>query len=121
MATCGTPAYISLGVDISPLTETLNFLRKKRANKLVRLIKNFNLDNLYNKAWCHVEWKVFSIPNYTAAVVCKTHILNNRAVRGMETWLAYIKQASFLNVPLDSFQNNFIEQPAFCVQEINQM
>jgi hypothetical protein len=31
---CGTPAGISLCVDISPSTETLNSLRKKGANKL---------------------------------------------------------------------------------------
>jgi hypothetical protein len=32
---CGTPAFIFLGVDISPSTETLNFLfEKKLTNKL---------------------------------------------------------------------------------------
>jgi hypothetical protein len=30
-------------------------------------------------------------------------------VTDTETKLAYIKQASFLNVPLDYFQNNFLE------------
>jgi hypothetical protein len=53
--------------------------------------------------------KGFSIPNYTTAMVRKPHALNNRAVRGMETKLACIKQASFFTVPLDSFRNNFIE------------
>jgi hypothetical protein len=49
---CGTPACITLGVDISPSTETLNFLCEKRANKLIKLVENSNLDNLYSKPEC---------------------------------------------------------------------
>jgi hypothetical protein len=31
---CGTPACVSLGINISPLTETEFSMRKKRANEL---------------------------------------------------------------------------------------
>jgi hypothetical protein len=44
---CGIPAFILLGVDISPSIETLNFLWGR--NKLISLIKltvNSNLNNL---------------------------------------------------------------------------
>jgi hypothetical protein len=48
-----TPSFISLGVDISPSTETLNFLREtKELMSLIRLIENFNSDNLYSKPRC---------------------------------------------------------------------
>jgi hypothetical protein len=47
-------------------------------------------------------------------VVRKPHTLKCRAVTGMETKLACIKQASFLNVPSDYFKNNFLEQLACC-------
>jgi hypothetical protein len=30
-----------------------------------------------------------------------------------------MKKASFVNVPLDYFQNNFLEQLACCRQEVN--
>jgi hypothetical protein len=50
---CGTPACISLGVDISPSTETLN-LRCERNDpiSLVKLFENSNFDSLYSKPWC---------------------------------------------------------------------
>jgi hypothetical protein len=34
---CGTPAFISLRVDISPFTETLNFLCER--NEVISLIR----------------------------------------------------------------------------------
>jgi hypothetical protein len=42
-------------------------------------------------------------------VASKPHTLKRRAVTGTETKLACFKQASSLNVPLDYFQNNFLE------------
>jgi hypothetical protein len=69
---CDTPAYISLGVDMSPMTETLEFsLRNKRANKLIRLIENFNSNYFFSKSWCHVVSKAFSIGKNTASVIVK--------------------------------------------------
>jgi hypothetical protein len=66
---CGTPAYISLGVDISPSTETLNFLcERKEPKSLIKLVENTNLDMLYSKPWCHVVSKAFSMSKNTAAV-----------------------------------------------------
>jgi hypothetical protein len=56
---CGTPACISLSVDISPSTELMSF---------TKLIENFNLDNLYSKPGCHVVSKAFSISKNTSAV-----------------------------------------------------
>jgi hypothetical protein len=68
---CGTPAYISLGVGISPMNETLNFLwERKEPISLIRVIENFNLDNLYSKPMCHVVSKAFSISKNTGAVAC---------------------------------------------------
>jgi hypothetical protein len=58
-----------LGVDISPSTETLNFLwERKEPISLIRLIKKCNLDNLYSKLRCHVVPKAFSISKNTATV-----------------------------------------------------
>jgi hypothetical protein len=66
---CGTPACISLAVDISPSTETLNFLcERKELMSFIKLIENANLDNLYSKPGCHVVSKAFSISKNTAAV-----------------------------------------------------
>jgi hypothetical protein len=66
---CDTLACISLGVYISPSTETLNFLwERKELISLTRLIGNFNLDNVYSKPRCHVVSKEFSISKNTAAV-----------------------------------------------------
>jgi hypothetical protein len=69
MESCGTLACISLGVDISPSTETLNFLcERKELISFTRLIGNFGLGNLYSKPRCHVVSKAFSISKNTAAV-----------------------------------------------------
>jgi hypothetical protein len=57
---CSTPAFISLGVDISPSTQTLNFLFER--NELISFIilaEKFKFDNLYNKPGCQVVSKVF--------------------------------------------------------------
>jgi hypothetical protein len=42
-----------------------------------------------------------------------------RAVMGVETKLACIKQGHFINVPLDYFQNNVLEYVGCCGQEAN--
>jgi hypothetical protein len=42
-------------------------------------------------------------------MVRKPHTLKCRAVTGTETKLACIKQTSFFIVPLDYFQDNFLE------------
>jgi hypothetical protein len=57
---CGTPAFISLCVDISPSTQTLHFLLER--NELISFIilaEKFKFDNLYNKPRCQVISKVF--------------------------------------------------------------
>jgi hypothetical protein len=60
--TCGTPACINLGVDISPSTETKNFLlEKKELMSLIKVTENSNFDDLYIKPVCHVVSKTFSI------------------------------------------------------------
>jgi hypothetical protein len=42
------PYFISLGTDISPSTEIMNFLcERKELVIVIRLINNFNLKNLY--------------------------------------------------------------------------
>jgi hypothetical protein len=52
---CGTLALISLGVDISPSTDTLNsLLERKELISLSRINENFNLDKLYSKPKYHV-------------------------------------------------------------------
>jgi hypothetical protein len=67
---CGTPACITLGVDISPSTETLNFLcDRKELISIIKLIENSNLDSLYSKPVCHVVSKAFSMSKNTAAVL----------------------------------------------------
>jgi hypothetical protein len=51
---CGTPAFISLGVDILPSTDTLNFLcERNELISLIRLVENSIVDNLYSKPKCH--------------------------------------------------------------------
>jgi hypothetical protein len=63
---CGTPACITLGVDISPSTETLNFIcERKEPISLIKLVENSNLDNLYSKPECHVVSKAFSMSKNT--------------------------------------------------------
>jgi hypothetical protein len=62
------PAFISLGVDISPSTETLNFLCERNeviSLIIIRSVENSIVDNLYSKPGCH---NVFSISKNTAAV-----------------------------------------------------
>jgi hypothetical protein len=57
--------------------------------------------------------KFFSISKDTEVVdiflLNKMHKLKCRAVTGMETKLACIKQTCSFNVSLDYFQNNFLE------------
>jgi hypothetical protein len=66
---CGTPDRITLGVDISPSTETLNFLcERKEPKSLIELVENSNLDNLYSKPEYHVVSKAFSMSKNTANV-----------------------------------------------------
>jgi hypothetical protein len=63
------PARISLGVDISPSTETMNLrCERKELMSLIKLVENSNLDNLYSKPECHVVSKDFSMSKNTAAV-----------------------------------------------------
>jgi hypothetical protein len=58
--TCGTPACISLGVDILPSTETLHFLlERKETISPIKLVENCNPDNLYRKPRCSVVSKDF--------------------------------------------------------------
>jgi hypothetical protein len=62
MEPCGTSACISLGVESSPYTDTLNFLLV--GNELMSFIEfaeKCNFDSLYSKAGCHVALKAFSI------------------------------------------------------------
>jgi hypothetical protein len=57
---CGTPTCITLGVDISPSTETLNFIfDRKELISLIKLIENSNLDSLHSKPVCYVVSKVY--------------------------------------------------------------
>jgi hypothetical protein len=66
---CGTSACITLGVDISPSTETLNFLRqRKEPISLIKLVENSNLDYFYSKRDCHVISKTFSMSKNTAVI-----------------------------------------------------
>jgi hypothetical protein len=66
---CGTPACISLGVDISPSTETLNFhSERKEPIRWITLVENSNFDNLYSRPECHVVSKAFSMCKNTTAV-----------------------------------------------------
>ena len=65
----GTPACISLGFDISPLTETLNFLlERNELISLTMLTEKCNLSNVYRKPGCQVVSKAFSISKNSAAV-----------------------------------------------------
>ena len=65
----GTPAFISLGVDVSPSTETLNFLLERNdLISLTVLTEKFNLSNLYSNQGCQVVSNAFSISKNTAAV-----------------------------------------------------
>jgi hypothetical protein len=68
MELCDTPASISLGVDSSPSTETLNFLCDLYLISFITLTESCYFDNLYNKPGCHVVSKAFSVSKNTAAV-----------------------------------------------------
>jgi hypothetical protein len=67
--TYGTPAFVSLGIDTSPSTETLNF-RCERFELicLIKLVEHSKLHNLYIKQGSHVLLKAFSISKNIAAV-----------------------------------------------------
>jgi hypothetical protein len=66
---CGISACMSLGVYISPSTETLNFLWENIALIcFIRLIEKLYSYSLYSKQTCHVLWNAFSISKNTAAV-----------------------------------------------------
>jgi hypothetical protein len=66
---CGIPACISLGVDISPYTEALNFLLVKYdLMSFIKYTGNFNFHNLHSKPVCHVVSKAFSVSKKMAAV-----------------------------------------------------
>jgi hypothetical protein len=65
----GTAAAISLGVENLPTTKTLNFLSvRKETISLMRLVENYNSDNLCSRPECHVLSEAFSISKNTAAV-----------------------------------------------------
>lgn len=69
MEPCDTPACISLGVDISPSTEVLNFLSEcKELISLIMLSEKFYFSNIHKKRGCHDISKAFSISKNTAAV-----------------------------------------------------
>jgi hypothetical protein len=62
--------FLVLGVDISPLTKTPNFLWERiELIGLIKLIDNFNFDNLYNKPECHVVSRAFLTFKNTTAVI----------------------------------------------------
>jgi hypothetical protein len=58
----GTPSCISLGVDNSPSTETLNLrCDRKDPISLVKLFENSNFDNLHSNPEFHVVLEAFSM------------------------------------------------------------
>jgi hypothetical protein len=64
----GTPTCISLGVDISPATETVNFgSDRMELTNFSKYVENFSFCNLYNKTRCYVS-KPFLISKYTGIV-----------------------------------------------------
>jgi hypothetical protein len=64
---CSIPVCISLGVDISPSAETSNFLReRKEPISLIRLLEDFESDNLDNTSRCHIRNAFFIFKNATA-------------------------------------------------------
>jgi hypothetical protein len=71
---CGTPACISLGVDISPSTETLNFRsERKELISCINLVENSNYDNLYSRPECHVQ--EYHSPRHFVVVI-KGHVVH---------------------------------------------
>jgi hypothetical protein len=66
---CVTPACISLGTDVMPSTETVNFLfERHELISFTELVEISSFDCLYSKLWCHVVSRAFSISKNTAAV-----------------------------------------------------
>jgi hypothetical protein len=66
---CSISACLSLGVDIFPSTETLNFVCERNELKSIsRQVENSSLDNLRSKSGCNIVSKAFSISKNTAAV-----------------------------------------------------
>jgi hypothetical protein len=90
MEPCGTPAcIISLGIDILPSTETLNFLREREELiSLIRLIENFNLDNLYSKPRCHVFITANSCSLYSLGVDLIENTVYNSSILGSNKFIA---------------------------------
>jgi hypothetical protein len=77
----GTPACISLAVNISPSTKTLNFRRERNElMSLIKLVGNSSSDNLYSKPGCHVVSKAFSISR-------QRPVSNNREVFSLRSVL----------------------------------
>jgi hypothetical protein len=64
----GTPACISLHVDISPSTKTKFSSERKDLISCINLVENSNFDNLYSRPECHVVSKAFLMSKNTAAV-----------------------------------------------------
>jgi len=66
---CNAPACVSVGVKISPLTETLKFLfERKDVISLNIMNEKFNFSNLFYNLRCHVASQDFSISKNTAAI-----------------------------------------------------
>jgi hypothetical protein len=64
-----TLARITLGLNISPSTETMNLrCERKELMSLIKLVQNSNLDILYSKPHCHVLLMAISMCKNTAAV-----------------------------------------------------
>jgi hypothetical protein len=116
----GTPVRISLGVDISPSTETLNLVcERKELIRSIKLVENSNLENLYSKrkSACGIKG-LFDVQEHRGRrciiveirghVVRLPHILQCRAVTCTEIKVACVKQASFLNVLLDYIKDDFL-------------
>jgi hypothetical protein len=60
---CGVLACMSLSIDVSPSTETLNFLYGiKEIIRLITLTETFTLDNLYSKPMCNIVSKTLQYP-----------------------------------------------------------
>jgi hypothetical protein len=74
-------AFISLGMDISPSIENMNF--RSDINELTSLIKYveiFNLCKLHNKPECRVVSQAFSVSNNTAVIDRRLIRLNSEGI-----------------------------------------
>jgi hypothetical protein len=100
------PSCISVGVDISPATDSVNFRSdRKELISLIKFVENFNL---YNKPECCVVSEAFSytqeylrrrhVVEIYVHVVRKPHTSQCRAMPHTETKLTCMKQVSHLNV-----------------------